>query len=91
MPRKYLLGLYLLWVVVFTDLFGQCRLGCLFIHYCQVAVHPAAWQYPWRLPVHNDPDRRYSVILKPVGSASVWQLHLVNCRKATDLQRRNFS
>src|ERR1700724_3316689 len=22
---------------------------CLFI-YCQVAVHPAAWQYPWHLP-----------------------------------------
>jgi hypothetical protein len=25
-------------------------LGCLNIHFCQVAVHPAAWQYPWHLP-----------------------------------------
>jgi hypothetical protein len=25
-------------------------LGYLFIHYCQVAGYPAAWQYPWHLP-----------------------------------------
>jgi hypothetical protein len=28
---------------------------CLFI-YCQVAVHPAAWQYPWHLPEGGGAD-----------------------------------
>jgi len=27
-----LLGLWPLWVVVFTHLFGECRWGCLFSH-----------------------------------------------------------
>ena len=30
--KKYLLGLWPLWVVVFTHLFGECRWGCLFSH-----------------------------------------------------------
>jgi hypothetical protein len=47
--KKYLLGILQLWAVVFTHLFGECRLGCLNIHYCQVAGYPAAWRYPWHL------------------------------------------
>jgi hypothetical protein len=41
--KKYLLGLYLLLVVVLTYRFGECR---LVIHIVQVAGYPAAWQYP---------------------------------------------
>jgi len=74
--KKYLLGLYLLLVVVFTYRFGECR---LVIHIVQVAGYPAAWQYPmastllgvYRLADVGLSGQGWFLLSLPAGSANV--------------------